>query len=75
MGWMQYFLKVDSIWTILENIYYTIRKTNIAIPDCFIPYLINVERMTYCSIRLETTFISEELCMKYFVVVADTEDK
>ena len=44
-------------------------------PDCFfLPYLVNVESMESCSVCLETTFISEEFCMKFFLAVKDAEE-
>ena len=45
-----------------------------ATSDCFPIYLVNAESMGSCSIRSETRFISEEICMKTFVLVADAEE-
>ena len=50
------------------------RKKSLATPDCFTTYSVNVESMESCSICLETTFISEEFCMKMCVLVATAEE-
>ena len=42
-------------------IYY---RKNIATPDCFAPYLVNVPTKEDCSICLETAIISKELRVK-----------
>ena len=42
--------------------------------DCFAPYLVNVATKEYCSIYLETAFISKEFGMKILMVVAAAED-
>ena len=45
--------------------------------DCFAPcmYLVNVANKEYCSICLETAFISEELCMKILLMVVAAEEQ
>ena len=40
----------------------------------FSDYLVNAESKVSCSICSETGFIFEQLCMKTFVVVADSEE-
>ena len=50
-------------------------EKSLATLDCFQIYLVNAESMEFCFVCLETGFISEQLCMKTFVVVADTEEK
>ena len=35
-------------------------EKSLATPDCFAPYLVNVVTKEYCSICLETAFLSEE---------------
>ena len=40
----------------------------------FYPYSVNIESMDASSILMETAFISEELCMKNFVLVAAAEE-
>ena len=40
-------------------------------PDCFAPYLVNIGTKEYCSICLETAFISEEFGMKILMVAAE----
>ena len=37
-------------------------------------YLVNAESKESCSICSETGFISEQLCMKTFVVLVDAEE-
>ena len=39
--------------------------------ELFWLHLVKVESMESCSVWLETAFISQELCMKIFVMVAD----
>ena len=39
------------------------RKKSLATLDCFAPYLVNVAIKGYCSICLETAFISKEFGM------------
>ena len=53
------------------SFYFTItelynRKKSLATPDCFAPYLVNVATKEYCSICLETAFITEEFGMNIF---------
>ena len=55
------------------NIYMYANGKSLATPDCFAPYLVNVTTNEYCSIYLETAFISEELCMNILVVIAAAE--
>ena len=45
-----------------------------ATPNCFPIYLVNAENMESCSIGSETGFISEQLCMKTFMVAAASEE-
>ena len=45
-------------------------EKSLATPDCFDLYLVNVATKEYCSICLETAFISEEFGMKIVMVVA-----
>ena len=47
---------------------------SLATLDCFPIYLVKAESMDSSSICSETGFISEQLCMKTFVVVADAEE-
>ena len=49
-------------------------EKSIATLDCFAPYLVNAETKEYCSIYLETEFISEEFGVKILVVVAAAEE-
>ena len=60
-------MSVRSLITITE-LYNRIKS--LATPDCFVPYLVNVATKEYCSICLETAFISEECGMKILVVAA-----
>ena len=46
------------------------RKKSLATPDCFTPYLVNVESKECCCICLETAFISEEFCVKSLAAFA-----
>ena len=50
------------------------RKKSLATPNCFDPYLVNVATKEYCSICLETAFISDEFGMKILMVVAAGEE-
>ena len=50
------------------------RKKSLATPDCFPIHLVYAPSMEYCPICSETGFISEHLCMKTFVMVADAEE-
>ena len=45
-------------------------EKSLATLDCFTLYFVNDERMESCCIGLETTFVFEEFCMNFFVVVA-----
>ena len=56
----------------LDAIYY--RKYSLATPDCFQIYWLSAESLESCSVCFETRFISEQLCMKTFVVVVDAEE-
>ena len=49
-------------------------EKSLATLDCFGPYLVNVATKEYCSICLETVFISKEFGMKLLMVVAAAED-
>ena len=49
-------------------------EKSLATPDCFATYLVNVATKEYCSICLETAFISEEFSMKILMVVAAAEE-
>ena len=49
-------------------------EESLATPNCFDPYLVNVETKEYCSICLETAFISEEFGMNILMVVAAAEE-
>ena len=49
-------------------------EKSLATLDCFGPYLVNVATKQYCSICLETAFISKEFGMKILMVVAAAED-
>ena len=40
----------------------------------FSPSMVNVATKEYCSICLETQYISEEICIKVLVVVAVAEE-
>ena len=64
-------MSVRSLITITEL--YN-RKKSLATPDCFAPYLVNVATKEYCSICLETAFISEEFGTKILMVVAAAEE-
>ena len=64
-------MSVRSLITITEL--YN-RKKSLATPDCFAPYLVNVATKEYCSIYLETAFISEESGTKILMVVAAAEE-
>ena len=64
-------MSVRSLITITEL--YT-RKKSLATPDCFDPYLVNVATKEYCSICLETAFISEKFGMKIVMVAATAEE-
>ena len=49
---------------------YILSETSLATPDCSaLYYLVNVETMEYCSICLETAFITEEFCVNVLVVL------
>ena len=54
--------------------FYILLAKSLATPDHFPPYGVNVESMEYCSVYLETAFISEEFCMNIFVVAEDAEE-
>ena len=51
----------------------TINKS-LATKDCSAPYLVNIATKEYCSICLETAFISEEFGIKFLMVVAAAEE-
>ena len=50
------------------------RKKSLATLNCFDPYLVNVATKEYCSICLETAFISEEFVMKILMDFAAAEE-
>ena len=64
-------MSVRSLITITEL--YN-RKKSLATPDCFAPYLVNVATKEYCSICMETAFISEEFGTKILMVVSAAEE-
>ena len=47
---------------------------SLATPDCFAPYLVNIATKEYCSICLETAFISEEFDIIFLMVVVAAEE-
>ena len=49
-------------------------EKSLATPDCFAPYLVNVTIKEYCSICLETAFLSEEFGMKILMMVTAAEE-
>ena len=49
-------------------------EKSLATPDCFDPYFVHVATKEYCSICLETAFISEEFGLKILMVVAAAEE-
>ena len=51
-----------------------ISEKNLVTQDCFAPYLVNIATKEYCSVCLETAFISEEFGMKILMVFAAAED-
>ena len=53
---------------------YILSEKSIATPNCFDLYLVDVATKEYCPICSETAFISEELRVKIFVVVATAEE-
>ena len=53
---------------------YILSEESLATQDCFPIYLVNAESMESCFVCSGTGFISEQLCMKTFVVVADAEE-
>ena len=56
-----------------EESYYNNWIESLATPDCFAPYLVNVATKEYCSMCLETAFISEEFGRKFLMMVAAAE--
>ena len=69
--WVCSFLLASVMCQHLRQVYY--QKKSLATLDCFAPYLINVATKEYCSICLETGFISEEFCLKILVLDAAAE--
>ena len=78
---LNFVLALKSLRTIYEKanlkilnqkIYY--QKKSLATPNYFPIYLVNAESMESCFVCSETGFISEQLCMKTLVVVADAEE-
>ena len=54
--------------------FYILSEKSITTPDSFPIYLVNAESMESWSVCSETGTISDQLCMKTFVVVVDTEE-
>ena len=50
------------------------RKKSLATPDYCPIYRVSAESLESCSVCFETGFISEQFCMKTFVLVADAEE-